>query len=45
MDWFLYDNGLRHERFKEIISITVIFTFPSGSLEYRMANLFENYSI
>ena len=19
MDWFLYDNGLRHERFNEII--------------------------
>ena len=21
MDWFLYDNGLRHERVKQVISI------------------------
>ena len=25
MDWFLYDNGLRHERVKENILVSVLF--------------------
>ena len=39
MDWFLYDNGLRHERVKLIIAtesstIQILCTLPLMTLSY-----------
>ena len=32
MDWFLYDNGLRHERIKEFFSYFVFYAFALSEL-------------
>ena len=33
MDWFLYDNGLRHERFKEVVDRMLSYHRPHLLLE------------
>ena len=33
MDWFLYDNGLRHERVKENLKNLAPFDFPKPTVE------------
>ena len=30
MDWFLYDNGLRHERVNERVKFKKLFLFRNG---------------
>ena len=37
MDWFLYDNGLRHERVKEIRLITQIRLELSHLREHKLS--------
>ena len=34
MDWFLYDNGLRHERIKDKIISDIRFLFESNKEDY-----------
>ena len=52
MDWFLYDNGLRHERVKEIfvnygnynIDGKIIFTRPIDSFQLQFFTIQTKYS-